>query len=123
MRKPTVFNYQDYERLKEENEKLKEEITNLKIRCRIAEGRPQVAYICSMEKKTCRGGEPGCKIDGPDRCMHTTDVAYARNFIKVGDGYYEMTEEEKKKWRNEDGNESETRNEKPQESQDAGVQK
>ena len=37
MTKPIVFNYQDYEDLKEENEKLKAEITNLKIRCRIAE--------------------------------------------------------------------------------------
>ena len=37
MTKPIVFNYQDYEDMKKENEKLKDEIANLKIRCRIAE--------------------------------------------------------------------------------------
>ena len=35
--KPTVFNYSDYERVVEENKKLKAEVANLLIRCRIAE--------------------------------------------------------------------------------------
>lgn len=44
MNKPTVFNYQDYldlkqayDDLKEENQRLRDKIANLEIRCRIAE--------------------------------------------------------------------------------------
>lgn len=44
MNKPLVFNYRDYEKILEENERIREEnerlrktITNLEIRCRIAE--------------------------------------------------------------------------------------
>ena len=35
--KPTVFNYQEYERVVEENKKLNAEAADLRIRCRIAE--------------------------------------------------------------------------------------
>lgn len=37
MSKPIVFNYSDYEKVVEENKKLKAEVANLLIRCRIAE--------------------------------------------------------------------------------------
>lgn len=42
MSKPMVFNYREYEKLLEENRKLRDDIANLQIRCRIAEaGRPE----------------------------------------------------------------------------------
>ena len=37
MTKPIVFNYTDYIKLQEECERLREEVANLQIRCRIAE--------------------------------------------------------------------------------------
>lgn len=56
MNKPIVFNYQNYERLLEENRKLKEDITNLQIRCRIAESEPVAG---DRDCKNCRHHKNG----------------------------------------------------------------
>ena len=56
MTKPMVFNYQDYVRLQEENKRLREENTNLQIRCRIAES--------EKPDRDCKS----CKHNKPDGC-------------------------------------------------------
>ena len=54
--KPTVFNYQDYVKLQEENKRLREENSNLQIRCRIAES--------EKPDRDCNN----CKHQKPDGC-------------------------------------------------------
>lgn len=72
MTRPTVFNYQDYECLKEENLKLKEQIANLEIRCRIAEA-DMPAWISVSEKLPKTGQNVllcsnDCKVFVGHRC-------------------------------------------------------
>ena len=58
--KPIVFNYGYYEKVVEENKKLKAEVANLLIRCRIAEeDKPEVVRC-----KDCMYWEGGCKEYG-----------------------------------------------------------
>lgn len=97
MTKPIVFNYKQYEELRDayrallednnklmaDNKKLRAEKTNLEIRCRIAEAdRPKVAYLC--DGRAC-GSD--CRTTATD-CELTTDIAHARNFERQGTGYY-----------------------------------
>lgn len=48
--KPTVFNYQEYERVVEENKKLNAEVADLRIRCRIADGDKRDCKSCKHQK-------------------------------------------------------------------------
>ena len=66
--KPTVFNYQEYERVVEENKKLKAEVADLRIRCRIADG----------DKRDCNN----CKHHKPDGCSRW-DCEYKPRMVEV----------------------------------------
>lgn len=89
MSKPMVFNYREYEKLLEENRKLRDDIANLQIRCRIAEaGRPEWipvterlpevfpdrdGWAFDMSNRVLICCKNGCmdvaayEVDGPDR--------------------------------------------------------
>lgn len=94
MTKPTVFNYRQYEELRDaykallednnklmaDNKKLRADNANLEIRCRIAEAdQPKVAYLCDGR---------ACVDCGTTDCELTTDIAHAKNFEKQDTGYY-----------------------------------
>ena len=66
--KPTVFNYQEYERVVEENKKLNAEVADLRIRCRIADG----------DKRDCKS----CKHQKPDGCSRW-DCEYEPMMVEV----------------------------------------
>ena len=83
--KPIAFNYRRYEELKEaykelleENKQIKHDMTNLEIRCRIAEAISKNIVHC----KDCKQWEDGCKNFGNGRMIHETD---ADDFCSYGE--------------------------------------
>lgn len=84
MSKPIVFNYGDYEKVVEENKKLKAEVANLIIRCRIAEAdRPK--WIPVSERLPIP----------PTFCLVTTDGSHGDVIdiaLYMSDGWHKASE-------------------------------
>ena len=73
MTKPRVFNYADHERALEEIARLKEDIANLQIRCRIAESEKPVS-----SDRDCKN----CVHQKPDGCSRW-DCEYEPRMVEV----------------------------------------
>ena len=73
MTKPMVFNYADHERALEEIARLKEDIANLQIRCRIAESEKPVS-----SDRDCKN----CIHQKPDGCSRW-DCEYESRMVEV----------------------------------------
>lgn len=103
MTKPMVFNYTDHERALEEIKKLKEDIANLQIRCRIAESeKPDRDCSHCKHRKADGCSRWDCEYEPKDMvevvrckdCKHRHEDECPKQFeeqydIDEGDGYYD----------------------------------